>query len=111
VPPEHTSPATTAANQSVCPVCQTPFTPSPRQPRQRYCSTTCRQAAWRRRQQQPPPPGTPADHPRLEPPPVAIQGCPHCGKPVAVVALLVTPQAARPYPPMTSSEVIAIQHH
>jgi hypothetical protein len=41
---------------------------------------------------------------------VAVQGCPHCGKPIAVVALLVTPQAARPHP-MTSPEVITIQPH
>jgi hypothetical protein len=39
---------------------------------------------------------------------VAVQGCPHCGTPIAIVALLVTPQAARPHP-TTSQEVIAIQ--
>jgi hypothetical protein len=110
VPPDHTSRQPTAADSSVCPVCQSVFTPSPRQPRQRYCSTSCRQAAWRRRQQQPPPPAAPADHSQPEPHPVAIHACPHCGTPIAVVALLVTPQAARPYP-KTSSEVIAIQPH
>ncbi|HYY79911.1 MAG TPA: hypothetical protein VFD04_12115 [Actinomycetes bacterium] len=39
---------------------------------------------------------------------MALQGCPHCGRPIAVVALLVTPQAARPHP-STSQEVTAIQ--
>jgi hypothetical protein len=106
VPPDPTSPATTRADQRVCPVCQAPFTPAPRQPHQRYCTTSCRQAAWRRRQRSGPA-TPPANRSQLEPPQVAIQGCPHCGRPIAVVALLVTPQAARPHP--TSQEVIAIQ--
>jgi hypothetical protein len=96
VPPDLT---TTAAGSSVCPVCQTPFTPAPRQPRHRYCSATCRRAAWRRRRSQLRPTDLPPARPPLEPAPAATRDCPHCHKPVVIVALLVTPQAARPHPP------------
>lgn len=112
MPPEPTTPTTptTPASSGVCPVCQTTFARTPRQPRRRYCSATCRRTAWRRRQ---PRPGTQPDSRSARPttePPVAIRACPHCDQPVTIVALLVTPQAARPTMP-TPSPKEAISLH
>lgn len=66
----------------------------------RTCSPACKTAAWRRDH-----PGRPAGPPRTKTPdsptqahpqPAAVRDCPHCGKPVAIVALLTTPQIAGP---------------
>lgn len=68
-------------------------------PRQRFCGPPCKAEGWRRVHQQ--------DGDRViirrrvpaAPPPAILRDCPHCGKPVAVVALLTTPQAAQPDTP------------
>ena len=77
-----------------CPICWTTFTPTG--PRHRYCSDRCRKTGHQRRQTDPAlepsrPPQTPA--------PVASRACPHCGEQVSIVALLTTPEAARPAVP------------
>ena len=98
------SPTTGTATGS-CPVCGQPFTSTPRQrPRRRYCSERCRKTAWRHRhhghQSRPgdvspavPRPGEilHASPARAEP----AARCPHCARPVAVIALLVVPAAAQ----------------
>ena len=74
-----------------CPVCWSTFTPTG--PRHRYCSDRCRKAGHQRRQHEPATESTcfpPA------PAPVASRACPHCGEQVSIVALLTTPEAARP---------------
>lgn len=81
-----------------CPVCQSPFTPAFRNPHQRYCSSTCRATAGRRRKSARTADRrdgvTTADGVR----PGGVAGvavqCPHCNRPVTVVALLVPPGAA-----------------
>lgn len=97
------SPTTGTATGS-CPVCGQPFTSTPRQrPRRRYCSERCRKTAWRHRH-----PGhrsRPGDVSPAVPRPGEIlhasparaepaARCPHCARPVAVIALLVVPAAA-----------------
>ena len=76
-----------------CPICWTGFTPAG--PRHRYCSDRCRKTAHLRRQSK-----SRADadtgRPRPTPAPVAVRACPHCGHEVSIVALLTTPEAARP---------------
>ena len=83
-----------------CPVCWAPFTATGR--RRIYCSKKCCGTAWERRGQRQPRPATPAATPSPNPPPqpVATSRCPHCGEPITIVALLTTPQAARPRPPV-----------
>lgn len=46
--------------------------------------------------------------PRSVPEP-ATRNCPHCDKPVTIVALLATPEAARPTIPATSPDVIPMR--
>jgi hypothetical protein len=100
-----TTPTPSAATASgCCPVCGQPFTLTPRQiPRRRYCSDRCRKTAWRHRH-----PGhrsRPRDVPHTVPGPGDVPHaggvraepaarCPHCARPVAVIALLVVPAAA-----------------
>jgi endogenous inhibitor of DNA gyrase (YacG/DUF329 family) len=84
------------AEPRVCPICTTPI---PATARRRYCSPACKTAAWRRDN-----PDRPAGPPRTTAPtppttgsqPAATRDCPHCGKPVTIVALLTTPQIAGP---------------
>lgn len=81
-----------------CPVCWTQFTATGRRI---YCSKKCCGTAWERRG------GRQArlasmPSPKPAPQPVATSGCPHCGKPITIVALLATPQAARPRLPDTT---------
>ena len=65
--------------------------------KRRYCSPACKTAAWRRDN-----PDRPAGPPRTTTPtatgqqPAATRDCPHCGEPVAIVALLATPHVAGP---------------
>ena len=97
--------------QRACPVCGTAFTWTSASPRQKYCSTRCAQLCWerahRRRSQRQPAAGDPGRHddqarhdddPRRPDgngqPPAAIAACPHCRKPVAIVAWLIPPAAA-----------------
>jgi endogenous inhibitor of DNA gyrase (YacG/DUF329 family) len=94
-----------------CPVCGQTFTPTPRQiPRRRYCSERCRKTAWRHRhpghrsrpRDVPPAVPRPGDVPPAVPrpgdvpPAVPRPGdvaheptarCPHCARPVAVIAV------------------------
>lgn len=41
--------------------------------------------------------------------PTAIRNCLHCDKPVTIVALLATPEAARPTIPAASPDVIPMR--
>jgi endogenous inhibitor of DNA gyrase (YacG/DUF329 family) len=115
---------TSRAEQRPCPACGTAFTWTPAAPRQRFCSTRCRQRWWDRRRRQAttalnrgsiPPPGSAQhrDGPHGAHDPrgdtahgdgarghddagtlAAIPACPHCRQPVAIVAWLVPPAAA-----------------
>jgi hypothetical protein len=63
----------------------------------RYCSPACKTAGWR--QANPGRPPGPARRKASDPPttgalPAALRECPHCGEPIAIVALLTTPQIA-----------------
>lgn len=111
-----------------CPVCEGEFLADPRV-RQVYCSRQCRNEQERRRErardeerarrlgepvpgaarrpsvahQQPP--GKPADPMS----PTATRECPHCGQPITIVALLTTPEAARPHITQPGAEVVALR--
>ena len=101
------------AQQRQCPNCGTAFTWTPAAPRQRFCSTHSKNQWWctRRRQataaltgNDTTPPGNDPraathDHRGNAPPAgtgttVAVPACPHCARPVAIVAWLVPPAAA-----------------
>lgn len=41
--------------------------------------------------------------------PAATRPCPHCGEAITIVALLTTPEAARPSLPNTVSEVVSLR--
>jgi hypothetical protein len=56
-----------------CPTCAAPFTPIRRQ---RYCSSACRQAAWRARHT--PPPVTVVVPPRTPRRDITVYQCPDC---------------------------------
>ncbi len=126
----------TGAEQRTCPACGTPFTWTSAAPRQRFCSTPCRQRWWdrtrcqrRRRHSDHPQGHDPHGHdphghdPRRpqdsgqrrqqdddprghdDPAIAAVPACPHCRKPVAIVAWLVPPAAATvAAPPRHASE-------
>jgi len=83
-----------SAEQRECPSCGTEFTWTTAAPRQRFCSTPCRQRWWdrsrRRRGRQPGDDPRGPDGTTL----AAVPACPHCRKPVAIVAWLVPPAAA-----------------
>lgn len=112
-----------SAEQRDCPQCGTPFTWTTAAPRQKYCSTRCkhrwhtarRKPRNRRRGRQGPtasvarqpaptasvapttevgPPSPPAAGTAGEAGLTAEPACPHCRKPVALVAWLVPPAAA-----------------
>jgi len=112
-----------SAEQRDCPECGTPFTWTTAAPRQKYCSTRCkhrwhqahRKPRRRRRGRQDPtrdvacppvpatgvapttevgPPSPPAAGTAGEAGLAAEPACPHCRKPVALVAWLVPPAAA-----------------
>jgi hypothetical protein len=36
--------------------------------------------------------------------PTATRDCPHCGQPITIVALLTTPEAARPQMPIAAPD-------
>lgn len=113
-----------ALEERTCLVCENTFE-APTTTRQVYCAPECRREADRRRghardqdrarrlgeaprpQAAPkalaPPPVRPAprQHPTVRDPlePAATRNCPHCDKPITIVALLATPEAARPVIP------------
>lgn len=125
-------PETTAT----CPICTGQFSPSPYgKDRHTYCSRRCRELARQQRDQEKDaaaqarlaaganpaitlgtrtslkqnPNTSPITAPTgqaLEP--AATRPCPHCGEAVTIVALLTTPEAARPTIP-TTSDVIPIR--
>ena len=87
------------AEARTCPVCWTPFTATGRRI---YCSKKCCGTAWERRGRRQARPATATTAPKPAPQHVTTTGCPHCGQPVTIVALLATPQAARPSLPDTA---------
>ncbi|MCM2579666.1 hypothetical protein [Streptomyces meridianus] len=116
-----------------CPVCFGEFTANPRI-RQVYCSAACRRDAERLRNRErdearalrlgeappsrpelpSPPRTTPRGGSRRTTPerdplePTATRNCPHCQEPITIVALLATPEAARPSMP-TSPDVVPLR--
>lgn len=100
-----------------CPICWTQFQVNPQAAaRHTYCTPRCKaEAARRRRREREDTPdqaeGTPAEAPLPVTPlaPTAIRNCPHCDKPVTIVALLATPEAARPSIPAASPDVIPMR--
>ena len=120
-----TAPPPRPAEPHTCPICQGEFLAEPRL-RQVYCSPRCRAEADRRR-------GAARDAERarrlgentptpasLTPPgtmfrggdtlaPAATRNCPHCQQPITIVALLATPEAARPHITQPSAEIMALK--
>ena len=107
-----------SAEQRECPACGNPFTWTPAAPRQKYCSTRCKHR-WhaahgkprkRRRGRRaatadvacPPTPTTGVTEDSL----AAEPACPHCRKPVALVAWLVPPAAASVKEPPRHADTI-----
>ena len=102
-----------------CPVCGNDFTSHP-SVRQKYCSPSCRREAENQRERdrdearaarlgEPMPPLRAMRKPTMprrestpDLPPTATRNCPHCDQPVTIVALLATPEVARPSIPTTS---------
>ncbi|MCC9312344.1 hypothetical protein LN042_35705 [Kitasatospora sp. RB6PN24] len=110
-----------AMDTRVCPVCEAEF-PVEKTVRRIYCGADCRLEAERRREQEreedrarrlgeSPRPSTELPAPAASPPPrpsrtyspardplepAATRNCPHCDQPITIVALLATPEAARP---------------
>jgi endogenous inhibitor of DNA gyrase (YacG/DUF329 family) len=87
-----------SADTRACQACWTEFTAT--SPTKIYCSDRCRKHAWEQRKHRDAAEGRP-----LAPQPAATRDCPHCGEPVTIVALLTTPQAARPSTPGDSTIV------
>ncbi|MFD4835244.1 hypothetical protein ACFWPV_36240 [Streptomyces uncialis] len=118
-----------------CPVCENPFQ-AKTTVRTRYCSAVCRREAEHRRDRAldeerarrlgQAPPALPARIELPPPPPVrtasrqpaavrdpleptATRNCPHCQQPVTIVALLATPEAARPTMPHHRTDVVPLR--
>lgn len=120
----------------ICPVCEGEFHADPRV-RQVYCSPACRAEQEHRRERardqerarrlgQPTPGGPVPRKPTVVPPPpqaipagpagavdpmgpTATRPCPHCGQPVTIVALLTTPEAARPNITQPGADIVALR--
>jgi endogenous inhibitor of DNA gyrase (YacG/DUF329 family) len=88
---------------NTCPICWDSFTATGRNAHKHtYCSDRCRKTAFERRQRAESVPATaPSTSIEQLPQPAAHRACPHCGGPVTIVALLTTPEAARPQIPIT----------
>jgi len=96
-----------------CPICWEAFTAAGRQAGTRvYCSPQCkRTAAARREVERTSNPATPFGSPTEPLPQLAAQReCPHCGGPVSIVALLTTPEAARPQMPIAAPDRVIPLH-
>lgn len=95
-----------------CPICWEPFTATGRTAKTRiYCSPECKRTAAARREVDRASSGTkrtaghkPAEPPAQLPAPAADRDCPHCGGPITIVALLTTPEAARPHLPAAAPD-------
>ena len=111
----------TNATPKTCPICWDTFTASGRQANNRiYCSLRCKNTAGHRREQErataehttnPTPsaaarPALAAQLPQM----AAQRDCPHCGGPITIVALLTTPEAARPQMPMAAPDGVIPLH-
>jgi endogenous inhibitor of DNA gyrase (YacG/DUF329 family) len=110
------SPDTTTMSKT-CPVCWSEFTATGRNAgKHTYCSTRCRRTAFERRRAEQPgraeqPASLLAGSPETTGPrpwPAAERTCPHCGGLVTIVALLTTPEAARPALPAAPTSVIPL---
>ncbi|SHU72649.1 Uncharacterised protein [Mycobacteroides abscessus subsp. abscessus] len=88
-----------------CQACWREFTPV--NARNIYCSDHCRKQAWSQRKQHDTTPAatTAGAHRAPQPQPAATRDCPHCGEPITIVALLTTPEAARPSTPIDGTIV------
>jgi endogenous inhibitor of DNA gyrase (YacG/DUF329 family) len=105
-----------------CPICWEAFIAAGRQAGSRvYCSPQCKRTAAARREVErasnqatpfrplstaPAPTPPPAPLPQL----AAQRECPHCGGPVSIVALLTTPEAARPQMPIAAPDRVIPLH-
>jgi endogenous inhibitor of DNA gyrase (YacG/DUF329 family) len=99
-----------------CPICWEPFTATGRQAGHKvYCSPECKRTAAARREvertshpahlhRQPPPVAPPPPPAAPLPQTAAQRDCPYCGRPVTIVALLTTPEAARPQMPIAAPD-------
>lgn len=100
-----------------CPICWTQFQVNPQAAaRHTYCSPRCKAEAARRRKRERTEAGEDVQTEPVEPAlpvtaltPTAVRNCPHCDKPVTIVALLATPEAARPTIPAASPDVIPMR--
>ncbi|MGW3185018.1 hypothetical protein ACWDD9_37665 [Kitasatospora sp. NPDC001119] len=116
-----------------CPNCGSEFTHEARV-RQVYCSPLCRRDAEKTRDRErderrarrlgepllnrpaiaagpAKPTLPPAPRPRAGDTlaPTAIRNCPHCDQPITIVALLATPEAARPTIPQPTNDVVPLR--
>ncbi|MHC3475222.1 hypothetical protein ACYF6T_42055 [Streptomyces sp. 7R007] len=119
-----------------CPVCENPSQAKTTVRTPRYCSAVCRREAEHRRDRpldeerarrlDQAPPALPARIELPPPPPVrtdsrqsaavrdpleptATRNCPHCQQPVTIVALLATPEAARPTMPHHRTDFVPLR--
>ncbi|GAB3001236.1 MULTISPECIES: hypothetical protein [Amycolatopsis] len=109
------------ATRKTCPICWEAFIATGRQAKTRlYCSRQCKRTAAARREIDraghphtsfgPPPAAAPPSAPAPLPQPAAQRDCPHCGGPVTIVALLTTPEAARPQMPLAAPDGVIPLH-
>ncbi|PKV92544.1 hypothetical protein ATK30_3357 [Amycolatopsis echigonensis] len=107
------------ATRKTCPICWEAFVTTGRQAKTRlYCSRQCKRTAAARREVERTTPASSTARPFGTPPPAATppapaaplphiaaqRDCPHCGAPVTIVALLTTPEAARPQMPVAAPD-------